>query len=153
MLGLFSRKAKSFFSDADQAAIVAAIRAAEVRTSGEVRIYVESRCRFVNPVMRARELFEDLQMDKTAEKNGVLVYLAMKDRQLAIYGDQGIHEKVGDAFWNSEVKAMLTYFDRNDYVAGIVEIIYHIGEALAHHFPYNAAIDKNELPDNMVFGH
>ncbi|TAF50439.1 MAG: TPM domain-containing protein, partial [Sphingobacteriia bacterium] len=94
MLGLFSRKAKSFFSEADQAAIVAAIQAAEVRTSGEVRIYVESRCRFVNPVMRARELFEDLRMDNTAEKNGVLVYLAMKDRQLAIYGDQGIHEKV-----------------------------------------------------------
>lgn len=153
MLGLFSRKAKSFFSEADQAAIVAAIQAAEVRTSGEVRIYVESRCRFVNPVMRARELFEDLRMDNTAEKNGVLVYLAMKDRQLAIYGDQGIHEKVGDAFWNSEVKAMLTYFDRNDYVNGIVEIIHHIGEALAYHFPYNAAIDKNELPDNMVFGH
>ncbi|MDT2405363.1 TPM domain-containing protein, partial [Enterococcus avium] len=83
-------------------AIVAAIKEAEHRTSGEIRIYVEGRCYLVNPVHRAMEIFAELRMDKTAERNAVLLYIAMKDRQLAIYGDAGIHDKVGTAFWNDQ---------------------------------------------------
>jgi len=81
--------------------IVAAIGQAERQTSGEIRVFVESRCRFVNPLDRAAEVFTGLKMDQTAQRNAVLVYVALKDRQLALYGDKGIHEKVGDAFWNT----------------------------------------------------
>jgi uncharacterized membrane protein len=101
-ISLFSRK--DFFSEEEKKLIVAAIGEAEKQTSGEVRVYVESRCRFVDPIDRAAEVFAILKMDRTAAHNAVLIYLAVKDRQLAVFGDQGIHEKVGGAFWQEEVK-------------------------------------------------
>jgi uncharacterized membrane protein len=102
--------------------------------------------------MRAQEIFLSLKMTETAQRNAVLVYIAMKDRQLAIYGDEGIHTKVGDAFWNNEVKKMLEQFNGENYTEGLVQIIYDIGEALVTHFPYDGSTDKNELPDEIVFG-
>lgn len=152
MLGWFKRKPAAFFSEEEKQCIVTAVQEAEQRTSGEVRIYVESRCRFVDPVMRARELFFALKMDETEARNGVLVYVAMKDRQLAIYGDEGIHARVGDTFWNAEVQKMLSLFNRNNYAEGITVIIREIGEALVKHFPFNRETDINELPDDIVFG-
>lgn len=152
MLSLFPRRnAQSHFSPADEERVVAAIREAEARTSGEVRVYIESRCRYVDAVDRARELFHHLQMDRTKDRNGVLVYLAMKDRQLAIYGDEGIHHKVGTDFWNTEVAKMLSAFRGDRKVDGLVTIVRDIGEALVEHFPYHQE-DRNELPDNLVFG-
>jgi uncharacterized membrane protein len=91
-------------------------------------------------------------MDATEHRNGVLVYVAMKDRQLALFGDQGIHEKVGDAFWNEQVKKILSHFNKSDYAGGLEKIILEIGEALREHFPYDKDTDKNELPDDIVFG-
>ena len=145
-------KKKSFFSDEEQRRIVAAIGAAEKQTSGEIRVFVESHCRFVDPLDRAAESFFKLKMDSTKQRNAVLVYVAMKDRQLAIYGDKGIHEKVGDAFWNEKAKKILSHFNKADYAGGLEKIIYEIGEALCTHFPYDNDSDKNELPDDIVFG-
>ena len=145
-------KKKPFFTEAEQQQIVAAIGNAEKQTSGEIRLFVESHCRFVNPLDRAAEAFFKLKMDKTAQRNGVLVYVAMKDRQLALFGDQGIHEKVGDAFWNGQVKKILSHFNKSDYAGGLEKIILEIGDALHEHFPYNKDTDKNELPDDIVFG-
>jgi uncharacterized membrane protein len=149
-LKLFPKK-KEFFSDEEQDRIVQAIRFAERRTSGEIRVYMESRCRFVNPVDRAIEVFYGLKMEKTDDRNGVLVYVAVKDRQLAIFGDEAIHQRVGSDFWELEVKKMLDEFNSAHFVEGIVDIVKDIGEALYHHFPYERE-DKNELPDNIVFG-
>ncbi|MBV9988349.1 MAG: TPM domain-containing protein [Chitinophagaceae bacterium] len=152
MFGLFKRKTDHFFSDAEKTQIVEAIQRAEQRTSGEIRLFVERRCRFVDPVMRAKELFYVLKMTETAERNGVLVYVAFKDRQLAVFGDEGIHERVGSEFWNKEVGKMLMHFNRENYAAGVVQIVHDIGEALTAHFPYDGTTDKNELPDDIVFG-
>jgi len=91
-------------------------------------------------------------MYETAERNAVLVYIAMKDRQLAVFGDEGIHQKVGSDFWNTEVKKMLAEFKAQHYAEGLATIIEDIGEALAFHFPYDNKGDKNELPDDIVFG-
>jgi len=145
-------KKKPFFTTAEQGKLVEAIAAAEKQTSGEIRLYVESRCRFVDPVDRAAEVFFALKMDNTASRNAVLVYVAMKDRQLAIFGDKGIHERVGDLFWNKNVQVMLTHFNRKNYVGGLVEIISEIGQALKDYFPYDKDNDINELPDEIVFG-
>jgi uncharacterized membrane protein len=145
------RNAQSHFSPADEERVVAAIREAEARTSGEIRVYIESRCRFVDAVDRAMELFFQLQMDRTQDRNGVLIYLAMKDRQLAVFGDEGIHRKVGTAFWNTEVAKILSAFREDRKVDGLVTIVRDIGEALVQHFPYHQE-DRNELPDNLVFG-
>lgn len=143
---------KPLFNPAEQAQIVSAIQAAEKCTSGEIRVYVESRCRYVDPLDRAAELFVVLDMEKTAARNGVLVYVALKDRQLAIYGDRGIHQKVGDAFWNQQVRDILGHFNKENYAGGIATVVTAIGKALEQHFPYNGDTDQNELPDDIVFG-
>ena len=145
-------KKKAFFTDAEQQQVVSAIQAAEKQTSGEIRVYVESRCRFVDPLDRAAEVFYLLKMEKTEAANAVLVYVAIKDRQLALFGDKAIHEKVGDAFWNENVKLMLSHFNKKNYAEGLARIVTEIGEALRLHFPYNGETDKNELPDDIVFG-
>lgn len=143
---------KQFFTEAEKQRVVSAIGQAERETSGEVRVYVESRCRYVNPLDRAVEVFAGLKMEQTAARNAVLVYVALKDRQLAIYGDSGIHEKVGDAFWNDKVGLILSHFYKANYADGIARVVGEIGAALQQHFPYDEGTDKNELPDDIVFG-
>jgi len=101
---------------------------------------------------RAAEIFAALNMEKTDARNGVLVYVALKDRQLAIFGDEGINRKVGSAFWNEQVRNILSHFNRADYAGGIARVVTEIGLALQKHFPYNEGTDKNELPDDIVFG-
>ncbi len=152
VFNIFNKKQPEFFSSKEKELIVAAIQAAEQQTSGEVRVYVESRCRFVDPLDRAMELFHSLKMYETKDRNAVLVYIAMKDRQLAIYGDEGIHQKVGSEFWKQEVKLMVQDFNSKGYGEGIAHIVTEIGEALTTHFPYNRSTDKNELSDDIVFG-
>lgn len=152
-MGILSRlfPTKPFFTEEEHSSIVQAIRNAEKRTSGEIRVFIESRCSFVDPVDRAAEIFFGLKMEKTEDRNGVLLYIAMKDKQMAIFGDKGIHQKVGSAFWNREVSKMLSEFKQQHYATGIVSIVTEIGEALVAHFPYENE-DRNELPDDIVFG-
>ena len=152
-MGLFSflSKRKDWFTPQEHEAIIHAIRSAEKRTSGEIRVFIESRCSFVDPVDRAIEVFFGLKMDQTEDRNGVVLYIAMKDHQLAVFGDKGIHEKVGTDFWNKEVRKMLSSFRKENYADGIVQIVTEIGEALLTHFPYENE-DRNELPDDIVFG-
>ena len=146
------KKKKDFFNDEEKRLIVDAIQNAERMTSGEVRVYVESKCSYMDAIDRAAELFLQLQMQKTDDRNAVLVYVAMKDRQLAVFGDEGIHKKVGNEFWNTEVIKMISNFNRDNYAEGISEVVRDIGAALTKNFPYNKDTDKNELPDDIVFG-
>ena len=145
-------KKKEFFSPADNEKIVQAIRNAEMRTSGEIRVFVEHKCRFIDAMDRALEIFTNLKMEQTEFRNAVLLYIALKDRQLAVYGDKGIHEKVGSEFWNTAVKKILAHFNQDDYAGGISNCVTEIGESLQQHFPYNKETDKNELPDEIIFG-
>jgi uncharacterized membrane protein len=147
----FLRK-KDFFSYQEKENILEAIRQAEQQTSGEIRIYVESHCRFVDPLDRAAEVFWGLKMDMTKDKNGVLIYVAMRDHQFAILADQGIHEKVGEVFWRNEVEMMKRHFKLQHPTEAIIAVIADVGAALKTHFPYDRQIDKNELPDDIVFG-
>lgn len=151
MFSLF--KKNDFFSPEEKARIVEAIRIAEKETSGEIRIYIESKNAFMDPIDRAAEVFFQLKMQETAHRNGVLLYIAMKDHQLALFGDEGIYNKVGKEYWDNEVKNMLTEFGQNHIVEGIEHCIAHIGQTLKETFPYEAITDKNELPDDIVFGH
>ena len=145
-------KKKDFFSPEEKQQIADAIRHAEQMTSGEVRVFVESKCRYMDAIDRAAELFFKLQMQNTTDRNAVLIYIAMKDHQLAVFGDEGIHKKVGNEYWSAEVKQMIANFNKNNYTEGITEVVKDIGEALTKHFPYNRETDKNELPDDIVFG-
>jgi uncharacterized membrane protein len=151
-LSFLQKKPVEFFTKDQQAFIQSAVAEAEKYTSGEVRVYVESRCRFVDPLDRATEIFAGLKMNETKDRNGVLVYVAMKDRQLAVFGDAGIHEKVGQQFWNTEVRKMLSAFNKENYAEGIATVVKDIGNVLAANFPYDPNTDKNELSDEIVFG-
>lgn len=148
----FLKRKKQFFQEEDNRLIVKAIRQAEKATSGEVRVFVESHCPWMDAIDRAAELFFRLKMDRTEQRNGTLVYVAMKDRQLAVFGDEGIHQKVGTAYWNKVVAEMLASFNKEDYAKGIAECVIQVGEALETHFPYTRDTDRNELPDEIVFG-
>lgn len=151
-MSIFKKRQQRFFTLAEQDSIVHAVGEAEKRTSGEIRVYVESRCRFVSALDRAAELFHTLKMEATQQRNGVLVYVAMKDRQLAVFADEGIYQKEGKTFWNEAVRKILSHFNKQNYADGIVGMVLEIGESLANHFPYDAATDRNELPDDIVFG-
>jgi uncharacterized membrane protein len=147
-----SFKLKSLFSVNESTRIVDAIRNAEQQTSGEVRVFIESRCRFVDPLDRAAEIFWSLKMDQTVYRNAVLLYVAVKDHQFAIFADAGIHQKLGDDFWQKEVNLMSRHFRENHYLDAILLVINELGQALHSHFPYDPNADKNELPDDLVFG-
>jgi uncharacterized membrane protein len=146
------KKQAEFFTPAEKVQLVEAIQKAEQRTSGEIRVYFESRCRFVNAIDRAEELFFKLGMDKTDLRNATLIYVAIKDHQAAVYGDKGIHEKVGAQYWKDVVNKMLLYFRNNNLADGVCQGISDLGEALVHYFPYDRSTDKNELPDDLMFG-
>ena len=150
MFSLFKRKPK-FFSPEEQKLITTAIQNAERCTSGEVRVYVESRCSYMDALDRAVEIFTQLGMHATEERNGVLVYVAMKDQQFAVFGDEGIHRKVGADYSNTEVIKMMKDFNRDNYALGIAGCVEDIGHALQQFFPYTNK-DKNELSDDIEFG-
>lgn len=147
----FFRRKKQFFTAGEQQLIVKAIQDAERSTSGEVRVFVESRCSYMDALDRAVELFAQMGMQATEERNGVLVYVAVKDHQFAVFGDEGIHRKVGNEYWNTEVIKMMKDFNRDDYAKAIAGCVEDIGEALQQHFPYTDK-DKNELSDDIQFG-
>lgn len=149
---MFSKNKSDILTQDEKDMIVQAIRDAETRTSGEIRIYMESHCKYVNPVERASEVFFSLKMDQTRERNGVLLYVAVKDHQLAIFGDEGIYQKTGKPYWENLVTRVLSEFNQNHFAAGICEYVKEIGEGLHTYFPYNRETDHNELPDDIVFG-
>lgn len=148
----FFKKKRVFFSPQDQAQIVDAICHAEKETSGEIRIYVESKNPFMDPVDRAKEIFFKLKMQNTQERNAVLLYIAMDHHELALFADEGIYQRVGADYWNNAVNNMITHFTKENISNGIEKCVQQIGGTLKKEFPYNGSTDKNELPDDIVFG-
>jgi uncharacterized membrane protein len=131
----------------DRKRITAAIRQAEEGTSGEIRVHIERWS--IRPVLEsAKKAFTRLGMHKTRERNGVLIFVSL-NRQFAIVGDESIHRKVGDDFWNGTRDAMSARFKDDDVTAGIEEGIRSAGEKLKVYFPKRED-DTNELSDNVT---
>src|SRR5688500_5972617 len=149
MFPFLRRKRNKFFDPEELELIAKAIKTAERETSGEVRVFVEGRCSWMDAIDRAKELFVSLKMDQTVDRNATLVYIAMKDHQLAVFGDEGIHQKVGTDYWEKLVKEMIGCFNKNNYAEGIASSVLQIGQALKTYFPYKQDTDKNELPDDI----
>ena len=151
-MGLFNfKKKREFFTAEEQRRMVDAIQNAEKNTSGEVRVFVEGKCSYVNAVDRAQEIFFKLQMDKTKDRNAVLLYMAIDDHQLALFADEGIYQRLGADYWNKEVQTILSSFTKHDILGGICRGVTDIGDALKEQFPYETA-DRNEIPDEIIFG-
>ena len=143
-------KAADFFKKEEKEQITFAIKEAEKNTSGEIRIHIELRCKG-NVLDRASYLFEKLKMHQTHLRNGVLFYLAVTDRKLAILGDAGINKDTPEDFWDQIKNEVLNYFSEDKFAEGLAEGIKMTGEALKKNFPYQKD-DVNELPDEISFG-
>ena len=142
--------ANLFISKAEQALIVKAIESAELNTSGEIRVHIESSCKS-DPVERAIFIFNKLKMFQTKERNGALIYIAFKSRKFAIIGDTGINAKVSANFWDEVKNKLLNYFASGDIVSGLTLAIYMTGEKLKEYFPYQKD-DINEQSNEISFG-
>jgi len=137
------------FSSEQQANIKAAIKEAELNTSGEIRVHIASKC--PNSVLDCAAFwFEKLKMHKTKLRNGVLFYLATEDKKFAILGDAGINSKVPSNFWDGIKSDMQTSFKQGDFEKGLSVGIKKAGEQLKQHFPYQQN-DVNELNDEISF--
>ena len=143
-------KPAAFFTEEEKKQITDAIKTAELNTSGEVRVHIESTCP-EDELDRAAFWFAQLNMHKTEQRNGVLFYMAIDDHKLAILGDIGINAKVEDGFWNSTRDLMLGFFKEDKYAIGLSTGIIQAGLQLKQHFPY-LTNDVNELDDEISFG-
>ena len=139
----------AIFSEQEHRLIREAVESAERFTSGEIRICVEKSCN--EPILdRAANYFNKLGMDKTAKRNGVLIYIATQDHQFAIIGDAGINRVVPHDFWDSTKEAMLGYFKSGDLSGGIIAGVKLAGDQLQTFFPYLDS-DINELPNDISY--
>lgn len=141
---------KNLFTSEQKQLIVDAIHEAEKNTSGEIRVHIEKKCN-EDVLDHAAFMFDALNMQKTAQRNGVLIYLSTEDHQLAILGDAGINQKVPLNFWNNIKDLMIANFKQGRYTEGLTEGIKMSGEQLKIHFPYHKD-DKNELSNDISFG-
>lgn len=139
-----------FLSKEDRDAIVAAIKEAELNTSGEIRVHVEPKCG-ADALERAVYVFNRLKMYRTSARNGVLVYVAYESRRFCIIGDKGINDLVAPDFWDDVRKVMGDSFAKADFAGGIIAAIRMTGEKLKSFFPYTDD-DVNEQPDDVSFG-
>jgi uncharacterized membrane protein len=138
------------FSSDEKQAVATAIRNAELNTSGEVRVHIEAKCK-EDVLDHAAFVFEKLEMHKTESRNGILFYLSLDDHKFAVIGDVGIHQKVGDEFWDTIKNEMIPLFKDNKMVDGLTMGIEKAGIELKKYFPYKSD-DKIELDDEISFG-
>lgn len=141
--------ASNFFTKDQQEDIRQAIMNAELDTSGEIRVHIENTCSG-EVLDRALVIFAKLEMEKTASRNGVLIYLAVKNRKFAIIGDKGINDIVTGNYWDGIRNRMLDHFRENHFTEGLIEAITETGIQLKRYFPY-LKDDKNELSDEISF--
>lgn len=143
-------KVEDFLSKTEEQEIVEAIKLAEKNTSGEIRVHLEKKAS-TDSLQRAVEVFYSLGMDKTKDSNGVIIYVAVKDKQFVIYGDKGINEKVATDFWNSTKEIMQSHFKNGNFKQGLIDGILKAGEQLKQFFPYTDD-DTDELSNEISIG-
>lgn len=146
-MGFFS---KPFFTKAEAEVIQQSIVEAESLCSGEIRVHIDKTCNG-DVLIQAQTTFLKLGMQKTALRNGVLIYLVPSQKQMAIVGDEGIHKVVGQDFWDDIYQQMKSDFAQNQYCQGLQTGILSIGNALKTHFPIQEN-DQNELSNTISYG-
>lgn len=142
-------KASTFFTREEQIQIHDAIKEAEGETSGEIRVHLETKLSG-NVLDRAAWIFKRLKMHETENRNGVLFYFAVQNKEFAIIGDGGINSKVSDDFWDKIKNTLQNHFRNGKYTEGLIEGVLMAGMQLKEHFPHDKN-DKNELPDEISF--
>lgn len=141
---------RAFMTEEDLEAVVRAVAEAERGTSGEIRVHLDPRCPG-DPMRQASTVFERLGMARTAQRNGVLIYLAIEDRQLAVLGDTGIHERVAPDYWDRLFATLVAHLREGRPRDGLTAVVREVGETLRRHFP-RARDDRDELSDEVSLG-
>jgi uncharacterized membrane protein len=141
--------ARNFFNHEEQKLLTDAIAKAELKTSGEIRVHLDNFC-FGNELKKAGKTFMKLNMHQTKERNGVLIYIAAFSKKIAVTGDEGIHQKLGDQFWQTMVNDLIQQFKEKRKAQALADCIIKCGEQLGKYFPRDAA-DKNELSNEISF--
>ena len=141
-------KVEDFLSAKEEEEVVEAIRMAEKATSGEIRVHIEKSHGEMDIFERAIEVFHLLKMDNTKQENGVLIYVAIENRDFVIYGDKGINEVVPTDFWESTKDAIVAQFKAGNYKQGLIDGILKAGEQLNKHFPWSED-NSNELSNTI----
>ena len=150
---MFFKKKKHPFSQSEIALIETHLKKAELTSSCELRIFMEQECFVEDPLVRAREVFAELQMQATQERNALLIYIAIKSKKFAILGDEAIYEKAGGAsFWQTAATGFIKDVKSIDLTRAIVNCIDTLSIPMQKHFPANAFSNDNELADEIVFG-
>lgn len=140
---------KKIISPSDEARLIKAIQSAELQTSGEIRVHLEKTCKG-DPLDECKKKFTELNMHQTKDRNGILFYLAINSKSFAVWGDEGIHQKVSDEFWKSITDCAISYFKQNNLMTGIEKSVEMCGEKLKLHFPLQTD-DKNELSNDISY--
>ena len=140
-------KTEDFLSKTEEQEIVQAIVEAEKNTSGEIRVHIEEHTE-KSPLERAQEVFFELKMDETQDRNGVLFYVCVSDKKFAILGDKGINEAVESDFWDCTKDTVIANFKEGNFKKGLVEGILRAGERLKKYFPFQSD-DTNELSNEI----
>ena len=143
-------KVEDFLTKEEEQAVVEAIRVAEKNTSGEIRVHIE-KTTSIDSYERAMEVFHLLKMDETQLKNGVLLYVAVKDKSFVICGDKGINDLVPPDFWDTTKDVMASHFKNGDFKQGLVDGITKAGEQLQKYFPFEED-DTDELSNEISLG-
>lgn len=139
---------ETFFTPEERAGIVTAIEKTEQATSAEIKLIVLGRCR--GDIKRtAADLFQKYDLDKTAQQNAVLILLVIENREFLIYGDEGIHQQVGQSFWDDVTETVLQHFREDAFGTGLQVGIERIGEKLKQYFPYEEG-DINEIDNEII---
>jgi uncharacterized membrane protein len=144
-------RTKEFLSRLDHDRIVGAIRGAEAQTSGQIRVYIQRGKLEGDPVIAAQEKFQKMGMEATRERNSVLIFVVPRARKFAVIGDEGVHQKCGDQFWQQLVERMRVHFQSDNFTDALVEAIEEAGKLLAQHFP-KSSTPRNELSDDIIEG-
>jgi uncharacterized membrane protein len=142
-------RTREFIDKLEHARIVQAIREAEARSSGQIRVYVKRGKLKGDPLLSARKKFQALGMHDTRERNAVLIFIAPRAHKFAVIGDEAVHQKCGFTLWQRVVEKMQNHFRHEHFSEAIVDAVRDIGSVLAEHFP-GRADGKNELPDEIV---
>ena len=127
-------RTKSFLGQLDHKRIVAAIKEAEAKSSGEIRVFIQRGELEGDPVLAAQKKFHGLGMDATKERNGILIFVLPRAQKFAVIGDEGVHKKCGPEFWQRLVESMRDHFKREEFTAALVEAIETAGQLLAQHY-------------------
>jgi uncharacterized membrane protein len=142
-------RTKDFLGKLDHDRIVGAVKAAEAKTSGQIRVYVQRGELDGDAIDYAQKRFQKLGMQATDERNAVLIFVAPRARKFAVIGDEGVHQKCGDGFWEQLIEKMRAHFRNENFTDALVEAIEETGQLLARHFPKTSE-SSNELPDEIV---